>query len=521
MSSEIQIPSTSTAVPRVTSKTPKSQTKEPRKRKTKREREMEEESREREQRRELQRQENRKKEESINNHRAITEDPEIQQHVFDFVKKRYESDRSYIGRILDPNCGRGGLFKLFVKNYEKDHCYFTGYNSYATWGEQYDDELSISYHTRSITPHLYLTMTHVDTYQTIICNPPRYISEFDYDELPEESICKKKNRLPIFEKEGKDYVYLDFVKKCFYNTRRDTELILIVPTEFLNSKKSAPFVKYMCEMGAFTHFFYPSNSSLDVVVIRHESGAQQDKYVEVNGQTKKIRIHCGVITFEDIKEDTEDDNNTYTPFSVSTIAIRDWFDVYTGISTGKDSVFRNGPNGNLQLMVGNDEFAWFTHITKFPSPCQETNDYLLEHKDELKARGGDYDSDDTWYKWKNMKNLTFMKENRGVDCIYLRIISRRDIIAFVDIVQPFHCAYLCLVPKNGSGLNYRKLQGIAKYFNSSDFRDKYTRNDEFRIGLNELKSHITPINIADVSNEIYHDDDDNDDNDDDNTSDSE
>lgn len=101
----------------------------------------------------------------------------------------------------------------------------------------------------------------------------------------------------------------------------------------------------MIENGTFTHIYHPhnenlfSNASIDAIIFRYCKNNKLDKTVLYNDVKMHINNSDGLITFS-IKINT----NTKT--------FKDYFDVYVGIVSGRDEIYKNEKLGNINVMIG-------------------------------------------------------------------------------------------------------------------------------------------------------------------------
>ncbi len=172
------------------------------------------------------------------------------------------------------------------------------------------------------------------TYKTIIGNPP-YVK------------IKKGN------------LYIDFTEKCYNLLDDNGELIFIVPSDFLKLTTASKLLNIMMTNGTFTHIFHPhnekmfDNASIDVIVFRYLKNSLINKTVLYNNKLLYITNSNGLITFG------ENINN-------SNIMIQDYFDIYVGLVTGKEEVYKNEELGNIELLNGKDKIDKYIYIRNYP-----------------------------------------------------------------------------------------------------------------------------------------------------------
>jgi hypothetical protein len=422
------------------------------------------------------------------NHMAITDYEEFAQFVFDSV---HDKEFSLRNNMFDPNCGIGELFLKFIDN-DIEYNYRGMSTDYNGGYGRFDFSFNLlKVKHCKIYRRNYMLVKETFHVPTVICNPIMYMD--DYDDIPEDYIGKYKS--VMYRKEGKDYVYLDFVKKCFRDATR--ELILLVPKEFMNSEKSAPIIMNMLKEGAFTNFHFPTDEEYpyDTVGIRFEYNRHQSDTVTVNDDIKRINIHRGVIRLSDIPVNTDNSSITRTP--VSTLCVEDLFSVYTGLVSGCDSVFKY-EYGNTFILVDEDIQERYIYLEEPPNPSTSISNHLNEHKSKLLARDKKY-NEDNWFEWKSTTNIEMMRRKKDFPCIYIKTSAKKTPIAFLDRVQLFNSSLLCLIPKRGVTMDKYKLLSAIKYFNTDEFKEQFISPDgKIRVGIKQLMNCIVPGNILEL-----------------------
>jgi adenine-specific DNA-methyltransferase len=164
--------------------------------------------------------------------------------------------------------------------------------------------------------------------------------------------------------------------------------------------------------------------------------------------------------------------------------ISDFFNVYVGLVSGKDNVFRSDQYGNMTILKDKDKRENFIFIDSFPTELIGLNEYLLSHKAELMDRKIIKMTEENWYKWGAPRNITAIKNNLGKPCIYVKTLTRSDEIAFIGKVEPFGGNLLLLLPKKDICI-----QNIIDTLNDSDFRNQHTYSGRFKITHRQL-SHV-------------------------------
>ena len=201
----------------------------------------------------------------------------------------------------------------------------------------------------------FMTQTITKTYKTIVGNPP-YVR------------TKKGN------------LYIDFTEKCYNLLDDNGELIFIVPSDFLKLTSASKLLNVMMTNGTFTHIFHPhnekmfENASIDVIVFRYCKNSLIDKKVLYNDKLLYITNSNGLITFGE-----EENNNS--------VMFQDYFDIYVGLVSGKEEVYKNEELGNIEVLNGEDKIDKYIYIKNYPCDNEKINKHLSHHKKELIERG--------------------------------------------------------------------------------------------------------------------------------------
>lgn len=176
------------------------------------------------------------------------------------------------------------------------------------------------------------------TYKTIIGNPP-------------------------FIRTKKGNLYIDFIYKCYNLLEENGELIFIIPSDFFKLTSSSKLLNIMMDNGKFTHIYHPNNenmfenASIDIMIFRYYKNKCIDNKILFNDRNMYIYNNNGIITF-----DEEDNKN-------NDIIIQNYFDIYVGLVSGKDEVYKNNELGNILLLNGENK------LDKYPSENDDINTY--------------------------------------------------------------------------------------------------------------------------------------------------
>lgn len=293
------------------------------------------------------------------------------------------------------------------------------------------------------------------TYKTIIGNPP-YVR------------TKKGN------------MYIDFTEKCYHLLDENGELIFIVPSDFLKLTSASKLLDEMMKNGTFTHIYHPhneklfENASIDVMVFRYCKNSLIEKKTLYNDKFLYIKNSNGLITFEDEKTD-------------DLIMFQDYFDIYVGLVSGKEEVYKNEELGNIQVMNGEDKIDKYIYVETFPCTNEKINQYLLKYKKDLIERKIKKFNEDNWFEWGAPRNISSINANLGKDCIYIYNLTRKPNVAFLGKVTYFGGGLIMLKPKQECNL-----KNIVSYMNSAKFKDNFMFSGRFKIGHRQLSNSYLP-----------------------------
>ena len=247
--------------------------------------------------------------------------------------------------ILEPSVGQGDLIQIIYNNNNKI---------------QFD-------------------MYEIDTKIKMLDDIPKNVI---YGDFIEADINKKYKTIignPPFVRTTTGNLYIDFIEKCYNLLENNGELIFIIPSDFFKLTCASKLLNNMISHGTFTHIYHPhneklfENASIDVIVFRYCKNTELKKQVLYNDKTLYIINNDGLITFNK--------NN-----NVSNVSFKDCFDIYVGLVTGKESVYKNKEHGNIELLNGENKLDKYIFIEKFPSTNIKINKHLLNYKDELMNR---------------------------------------------------------------------------------------------------------------------------------------
>ena len=365
---------------------------------------------------------------------------ELKEKVFEFIINNPSN-------ILEPSMGQGDLIT-----------FITDKNSSITF-DMYEIDTTIKLLDKiqkdKVVYGDFMKQIITKTYKTIIGNPP-YVR------------TKKGN------------LYIDFTEKCYNLLEDNGELIFIVPSDFLKLTSASKLLNIMMTNGTFTHIFHPhnekmfENASIDVIVFRYCKNSLIEKKVLYNNKLLYITNSNGLITFGE-----EENSNSFM--------FQDYFDIYVGLVSGKEAVYKNEELGNIEVLNGEDKVDKYIYIENYPCENEKINKHLLQYKKELIERGIRKFNEKNWFEFGATRNINNVFKNIGKDCIYVNNITRKPNVAFLSKVQYFGGGLIMLKPKKECNLN-----NIVSYMNSDKFKDNFMFSGRFKIGHRSLSNSFIP-----------------------------
>tara|TARA_B110000037_G_scaffold195700_1_gene232294 strand:+ start:363 stop:1259 length:897 start_codon:yes stop_codon:yes gene_type:complete len=262
--------------------------------------------------------------------------------------------------ILEPSVGQGDLVDYVLK--QNKTIKFDLYELDETI------ELIKSINKKDIIYGDFLKQIIDSKYDTIIGNPP-YIK------------TKKGN------------LYIDFIEKCYNLLNKNGELIFIVPSDFIKLTSSTKIINIMMKNGTFTHIFHPNNeklfknASIDVIIFRYCKNNKLSNKIYYNNTEKYLINTNGILTLS-----INNDIKNYKTFN-------DYFEIYVGMVSGKEKVFKNEKFGNINILNKKDKINKYILINTFPTNNNELNEHMLKNKSELIKRKIKKFNEKNWFKW--------------------------------------------------------------------------------------------------------------------------
>ena len=307
-----------------------------------------------------------------------------------------------------------------------------------------------------------------------------------YGDFIKQNITKKYITIignPPYVKTKKGNLYIDFISKCYNLLDNNGEIIFIVPSDFLKLTSASKLLNEMMNNGTFTHIYHPhnekmfENASIDVIIFRYCKNNLIEKKVLYNDKLLYIINSDGLITF------SEKENNT------SNVMFKDYFDIYVGIVSGKEDVYKNDKLGNIKVLNGENKTEKYIYIENYPCNNEKINSYLLEHKEELIERQIRKFNESNWFEWGAPRNISAVNKNLNKKCIYIYNITRKANVGFLGKVNYFGGSLIMLIPKTKKNCD---LQKIITYINSDVFKSNFMFSGRFKIGHRQISNSYIP-----------------------------
>ena len=285
---------------------------------------------------------------------------------------------------------------------------------------------------------------------------------------------------PPYVRTKKGNLYIDFTEKCYNLLDDNGELIFIVPSDFLKLTSASKLLNTMMTNGTFTHIFHPNNEkmfdgcSIDIIIFRYCKNNSIEKKVLYNDKLLYITNSNGLITFGE-----EDKKNN--------VLFQEYFDIYVGLVSGKEGVYKNKELGNIEVLNGENKLDKYIYIEEYPCENERINKHLLDHKKELIERAIRKFNEKNWFEWGAPRNISSIKANLNEECIYICNLTRKTNIAFVGKVNYFGGGLIMLKPKKACNLN-----NIVSYLNSNTFKDNFMFSGRFKIGHRQISNSCIP-----------------------------
>ena len=343
--------------------------------------------------------------------------------------------------VLEPSVGRGDLVNAVNKKHKNINfdCY------------EIDEKLDFVIPKNDIIFGDFLKQKNTKKYKTIIGNPPY-----------------------VRTKTGN--LYISFIDKCIDLLKDGGELIFIIPSDFFKLTCAGKLLCRMLSSGNFTHIFHPENeklftgASINVLIFRYVKTKYLSNTVIYNNENRFVTNSKGMINFS--SENTGKTN-----------LVEDFYNVYVGMVSGKESVFRNEKLGNIELIYGDNKRYKYIFIDDLESNVAVKN-FLLENKNILLNRKIKKFNEGNWFEWGAPRNKGVIEKNMGKKCIYIKNITRDSVVAFKGRVEYFGGGLLMLLSKTEE----RNILKDIEYFNSDTFKKNFIYSGRFKTGQRQVSN---------------------------------
>jgi len=373
----------------------------------------------------------------------FTTNPKLKEKLFSFIL----NDPSI---ILEPSIGQGDLIDYIKQKIPK-----------------------ITFDMFEIDKSIKLLNT-INKNEVIYCDFIKY-----------EKITKKYKTIvgnPPYIKTKNGNMYIKFIEKCYDLLDLNGELIFIVPSDFFKLTSSVKILNIMIDTGSFTHIFHPHNEKLfeyatiDIIIFRYCKNNTKDRTLLYNDNLMYLINTNGLITFQ---KEIQNNNNLF----------KDYFDIYVGIVSGKDEIYKHETLGNIEVLTGVNKLDKYIYIDKYPSDNKEIDDYLLKNKEILLKRKIKKFTDKNWFEWGAPRNISKINKNLEKECIYMYNLTRQlDEVAFLGKVNYFGGNLTILIPKKNIDLTK-----ILSYINSNTFTNNFIYSNRFKIGHRQISNSSIPV----------------------------
>ena len=217
------------------------------------------------------------------------------------------------------------------------------------------------------------------------------------------------------------------------------------------------------------------NASIDVIIFRYCKDSTLEKKILYNDRLLHVINNDGLITF------TED-------ISVDKVMVKDYFDVYVGMVSGKEEVYKNKDIGNICVINGHDKIDRYIYTETFPTSDKKINKYLLKNKEKLMDRSIRKFNEDNWFEWGAPRNISNIRKNLDQDCIYIYNLTRKSEVCFRGRVNYFGGGLIMLRPKIECNID-----NIVSYINSNTFKENFMFSGRFKIGHRQISNSYLPL----------------------------
>ncbi len=264
-----------------------------------------------------------------------------------------------------------------------------------------------------------------EKFESIIGNPP-YVRFQDIE-------SDTKSLLSMNRFDGRSNIYLFFMEKSLSHMKDGSELIFIVPREFIKLTAARKLNAWMFEMGTITHWIETGDQKIfsgavpNCAIFRYELGNKSRKTKwkvlgEAHWHDRTFTEMHGQLAFLD---------------QGMSVPLSSLFDVKVGAVSGADPLFVH-PDGNMDFVCSKTrdtgETRRMIYNTRHPA--------LEPHKPNLLQRRVKAFTDQNWWMWGRAYHESTLPR------IYVNGKTRRATPFFIHSCTAYDGSVLALFPKN-------------------------------------------------------------------------
>jgi adenine-specific DNA-methyltransferase len=171
--------------------------------------------------------------------------------------------------------------------------------------------------------------------------------------------------------------------------------------------------------------------------------------------------------------------------------LSDLFDIFVGMVSGCDEIFRNEELGNISVRESETGISRFIFYEQLPDEGRALA-HLQANKERLMKRGIRAFTEETWFEWGAPRNISKIRSMAGRPCIYVKTLTRSTTVAFIGRVEYFGGGLICLIPKPEFG--NKDLQIVVDYLHGEEVNRNFRSGGRFKIGQRHLCNLVLPEN---------------------------
>jgi adenine-specific DNA-methyltransferase len=109
-------------------------------------------------------------------------------------------------------------------------------------------------------------------------------------------------------------------------------------------------------------------------------------------------------------------------------------------------------------------------------------DYLMSHKSKLMKRKIRKFDENNWFEWGALRNIGVVRALTGKPCVYVKTLTRKEIVCFSGYVVMFSSTLLCVIPK--TEMERKSIELLVNLINST--RNNYVLGGRYKMGHHQL-----------------------------------